>query len=278
MTLEITRRRRHAVETIHDIVSALRHRRRAHSDRPARLACARRYQEVVLRALEAVAAGSGPLRLPDDASGPLLLVLIAEQPLCGPFNQDVLALAERRWRELRGAGEASLAVVGQRGRRHLAARGIVPDAFESAATSPAGLRDMVKRLAELVDRRYAAGRLGALHVIYSRYQSVSEQTPAEERILPLELPARAPAKDFYRYLDTPHLLAGLVSEYAYISLYQAAADSFASEQASRLVAMDAATRDTERLAKSLTDLERRERQDEITRDVLELIAARFAAD
>ena len=74
------------------------------------------------------------------------------------------------------------------------------------------------------------------------------------------------------------LLAGLVSEYAFISLYRVAADSFASEQASRLVAMDGATRNTERMLQSLVDLERRERQGEITRQVLELIAARFAVE
>ncbi len=45
-----------------------------------------------------------------------------------------------------------------------------------------------------------------------------------------------------------------------------------------LVAMDGATRNTERMLESLRDLERRERQGEITRQVLELIAARFAAE
>jgi F0F1-type ATP synthase gamma subunit len=44
----------------------------------------------------------------------------------------------------------------------------------------------------------------------------------------------------------------------------------------RPVAMDGATRDTERMLKGLVELERRERQGEITRPVLELIAAWFA--
>lgn len=69
-----------------------------------------------------------------------------------------------------------------------------------------------------------------------------------------------------------------MSEYAFISLYRAAADSFASEQASRLVAMDGATRNTERMLDALLNLERRERQGEITRQVLELIGARFAME
>ena len=55
-----------------------------------------------------------------------------------------------------------------------------------------------------------------------------------------------------------------------------AAESYASEQASRLVAMDSSTRNTEQMLQTLVDLERRERQAEITREVLELIGARFA--
>lgn len=70
----------------------------------------------------------------------------------------------------------------------------------------------------------------------------------------------------------------LIGEYAFISLYRIAADSLASEQASRLLAMDGATRNTERMLNSLIDLERRERQGDITRQVLELIAARFAVE
>ena len=67
-----------------------------------------------------------------------------------------------------------------------------------------------------------------------------------------------------------------MDEYVFISLYLIAAESFASEQASRLVAMDSSTRNTEQMLETLIDLERRERQGEITREVLELIGSRFA--
>jgi len=167
--------------------------------------------------------------------------------------------------------------------RQLAGRGIVPDVSDHAATSLQGLRDLVKRLATMVDQRYARREIGSLHVVYSRYRSVSEQVPTEDSILPLDLarlprPELLPRSGFFRYLPVPNLLAGLVSEYAFISLYRMAADSFAGEQAARLVAMDGATRNTERMLRALLDLERRERQGQITRQVLELIGARFAAE
>jgi F-type H+-transporting ATPase subunit gamma len=285
MTLEQTRQRRQAVETIHDIVGAMRAIAAGRIQGAQRaLASARQYRDVVLRGITALTVGRTEKMLPAAPSGPpMLVVMTSEQPLCGSFNQDVLAFAERRWQELRRAGPVHLVAVGQRGLRQMLARGLTPDEGEMAATSLHGLRDLVKRLAALADRRLAAGQLGALHVVFSRYQSVTEQVPTEECILPVDLRSLArpsvevSSREHYRYLPLPSLLAGLVSEYAFISLYRAAAESFASEQASRLVAMDGATRNTERTLHELTDLERRERQDTITRQVLELIGARFAA-
>lgn len=283
MTLEQTRQRRHAVGTIHDIVSAMRAIAAGRIQGAQRaLAGARRYQEVVVRAAAGLLADEELAELPFSAGQePTLLVMTSEQPLCGAFNQNVLALAEKRYQELRQAGPVHLVVVGDRGRRQLTARGLVPDAGEPAATSLHGLRDLVKRLAAPIDHRYATGVQGPLYVIYSRYQSIAEQVPTEERVLPPDfrpLGSVAPARPLrhYRYLPAPVLLVGLIREYALISLYRLAAESYASEQASRLVAMDAATRNTERMLKGLTDLERRERQGEITRQVMELIGARYA--
>jgi F-type H+-transporting ATPase subunit gamma len=284
MTLEQTRRRRQAVNIIHDIVSAMRAIAAGRIQGAQRaLAAAGRYQEVILCAIANLAAH--PTMLPAPVSGrkTLLLVLTSEQPLCGAFNQNVLALAERRWHELRADGGVHLLMVGERGKRQLLARGITPDSVEPAATSLQGVRDLVKRLALRVDRHYATLGLGPVHVIYSRYQSISQQVPAEEELLPPDLSALKrllppTGGACFHYLPLPELLAGFLGQYAYISLYLMAAESYASEQASRLIAMDGATHNTERIGKALLDLERRERQGEITRQVLELIGARFAAD
>jgi F-type H+-transporting ATPase subunit gamma len=285
MTLEQTQRRRQAIATIHDLVGALRAIAAGRIQSAQRaLASSRRYEDVVLRAILALTTDSDSLSVREAHGKPMLmLVMTSEQPLCGTFNQDVLSLAERRLHELRQEGDVRLMVVGHRGSRQLSGRGIVPDAAEAAATSVHGLRDVVKRLATWVDQRFAAGELGTLRAVYSRYKSISEQVPTDEQILPLDLAkireSALPVKATYdRQLSDPVLLAGLISQYAYIRLYRMAADSFASEQASRLTAMDGATRSTEKMLQSILDLERRERQGEITRQVLELVASRFAAD
>ena len=161
----------------------------------------------------------------------------------------------------------------------MATRGLVADQVEAGATSLAGLRDLVRRLSIRSDHEYASGAIASVHVVYSRYRSVSEQAPTVERILPLD-PSVVRSVDapsnFHRYLAEPPLVAGLVSQFAVVSLYHAAAESYASEQASRLLSMDAATRSTNRMVDDLTGIERRERQHEITRQMLELTASRIA--
>lgn len=285
MTLERTEHRRQAVNAIHNVVSALRAiaAGRIHSAQRA-LAASRRYEQVVRRALAVLLRDSPGLNLSLQNDGRCtLLVMTSGQPLCGSFNQKLLALVERRWPQLCVPGPPFLVLVGRKSNQPRSMRGITPDRIEPAATTLAGVRDLIKRLTRLTTQRLAAGNLGALRVIYNRYQSVSEEIPTEELLLPLDADALG-ATDLpldvrrYRcYLPPADLALGLMGELALISLYRVAAESFASEQASRLVAMDGAARNTERMAESLAALAQRERQDEITREVLELVNARFTA-
>lgn len=286
MTLERTERRRQAVDALHDIVSAMRAIAAGRIQNAQRaLAASRSYEEVVRRALAVLLRESPGLDLPfQNTPRCTLLVMTSGQPLCGAFNQNLLALVERRWPQLCNPSPPFLVLVGRTSSRSAFLRQITPDRIEPAATTLPGVRDLVKRLARVASERLAAGDLGALRVIYNRYQSVSEQTPAEELLLPLAPDALRKThgpldpRPYRRYLAPPELARGLMSELVLISLYRIAAESFASEQASRLVAMDGATRNTERMAQSLATLAQRERQDEITRQVLELVNARFTAE
>ncbi len=282
MTMEDTHRRREAVETIRDVVGAMRAVAAGRIQGAQRaLAAARRYEETVLHGLRALPAAA--LALPDPPPGAptLLVVMLSEQPLCGTFNHDLLPLCVHRHRELAEGGPVRLLAVGQRGTRLLTAHDVIPDQSLPAAATLRGLRDFVKRIARSIGDDYAAGRLACVRVVYNRYHSITEAEPTEVQVLPPELPSfetreSRPAR-LQRYLSDADLLAGLIAELAFITLYRIAADSFASEQAARLVAMDGATRNTEKLSQELLELEQRERQGEITRQVLELISARFAS-
>ncbi|MFO1019820.1 MAG: FoF1 ATP synthase subunit gamma [Planctomycetales bacterium] len=284
MTLEETQRRTQVVSAIHDIVGALRTIAAGRIQGAQRsLLASRNYRDVVQEALVAAAGENPPSRLPHVSHrAPLLVVLTSEQPLCGAFNQNVLDFAERRWQELNRNRKPLLMGVGRRGLKLMSQRGISCDFSAPGATSLSGVRDAIRKVASVIDRLIAEHKVGSVYVVYNRYQSVSEQIPHEERILPIDLRAFPKSAGLpcpgpiHHYLTKPELLAGLVGEYSFISLYQAALDSFAGEQASRLTAMDGASRNTDRMLDELKELERRERQGLITAQVLEQIADRAA--
>jgi F0F1-type ATP synthase gamma subunit len=145
-------------------------------------------------------------------------------------------------------------------------------------------------------RAIAAGRLrGAQRALGNarRCQAVVLQALAalspEAKSLP---PARVEdghtlltQAELFHCLAPLELVVGLIREYIFINLYRLlyrlAAESFTSRPASRLMAMDGAmdgaTRGTEKMLQSLAELERRQRQEKITRQARDLIAARFAA-
>jgi F0F1-type ATP synthase gamma subunit len=125
MSWEATHRRKRAVETVHDVVSAMRAIAAGRIQGAQRaLERARRYREVVLRAMADLLDGSASPPIDPDRRPTTLLVMTSEQPLCGSFNPDVLGYAERRWEDLRAAGDARLVIVGQRGIHQVVSRGI----------------------------------------------------------------------------------------------------------------------------------------------------------
>lgn len=275
MNLVEIRNRKSAVQAVRDVVSAMRATAAGKIQAAQRaMAAAREYREVVMRGLDAVEP-TALLPLTQARGGfRLIVVMMSEQPLCGGFNHAIVEYVLSISPETR----FQLVVAGQRGGRMLANRKRIPDVIERGALSLGGLRELVRRLAARIDHSYASGSLAGVDVIYNRYVSVSETHPVLVRILPLDQPS-APCSEvsnaFARYLPDPQLVAGLVSQFAYISLYHAAAESFASQQANRLVAMDAATRNTTRMVDDLTGSERRERQHEITNQILELSTSRL---
>lgn len=284
MNADQIRQRRVTVESIHGVVHALRAVAAGRIQSAQRaVAAADRYFEVVIGSLSAIPIDTVPPRGTSRHGGHVgLLVLTSEQPLCGALTQNIVELADRRRRELAETQSLLLMVVGRRGVRQLMARGVNVDVAEPGATSLAGLRDLVKRLAATLAARYASGELGEVRVIYSRYVSVSEQVPTEERLLPPDLVAlrrRAlrQGRNYLRYMPAEELLGALMAEYVFIALYRIAAQMLTSEQAARLVAMDGATRSAERMIDELMAQESKARQEQVTNGVLELIGARRAS-
>jgi F-type H+-transporting ATPase subunit gamma len=126
--------------------------------------------------------------------------------------------------------------------------------------------------------RYEAGEFDVAHLFYSHFKSVLTQEPTEQQIIPVSIPASsgaatdgASAAVEYEP-DEEEILADLLPRNVAIQLFRAMRENAASEQGSKMTAMDNATRNAGDLIKRLNIVYNRQRQAAITTELVEIIS------
>ncbi|RYD83560.1 MAG: ATP synthase F1 subunit gamma, partial [Sphingomonadales bacterium] len=126
--------------------------------------------------------------------------------------------------------------------------------------------------------RYAAGEFDVAHLFFAKFQSALVQDPTEIQIIPVPLapetgaaPSGASAAVEYEP-DEEEILAELLPRNVAVQLFRAMLENAASEQGSRMTAMDNATRNAGEMINKLTVQYNRTRQAAITTELIEIIA------
>ncbi|MDB5715985.1 MAG: synthase subunit gamma, partial [Sphingomonadales bacterium] len=134
-------------------------------------------------------------------------------------------------------------------------------------------------VAEDLIARYEAGEFDVAHLFFAKFQSALVQFPTGIQIIPVPLaaattetvaPAGAAAVEYEP--DEEGLLAELLPRNIAIQIFRALLENAASEQGSRMTAMDNATRNAGDMINRLTVLYNRTRQAAITTELIEIIA------
>ena len=177
-----------------------------------------------------------------------VIVVTSDKGLCGGLNTNVLRLTLNKVREWQGEGrEVLLTAVGNKGFGFLQRFG------GSIVSHLTGIGD-VPHLDKLVGPvkvqidAFAAGKIGALYIVYTRFINTMKQEPVIEQLLPLpadrlEGGERAARKnwDYLYEPDARAVLEQLLTRYVEQLIYQSVAENIASEQSARMVAMFSAT-------------------------------------
>jgi len=259
----------------------------------------RRSQERVLAArpyaaaLEATLA-SVALRVPPKEDGsplhPLLaqreekrvvlIVVSGDKGLCGGFNANVNRGVGQLLREAkeRGVEEVRLVTLGRKAvdfwkRRSLPILDARPGLFAKFGHDTAAA--IARKAADL----FVSGEVDAVYVIYNEFRSVIAQVIRTKRLLPVELPAggSAPETD-YLYEPSPEaILVRLVPRHLEFQAFQVLLESNAAENAARMTAMDAASKNAGEIIDSLTLTYNRARQARITKELIEVVSGAAAA-
>ncbi len=218
-----------------------------------------------------------------------LLLVTGDRGLAGAFNSQIVRAGVRRAQELSDEGKDVVWYAsGRRGVGSLRFRGRdVTGAYEGFTDRPAfaDARDIAGDLAAA----YVDGKVDRVEVIYNGYVSPLTQTVTNDVLLPLqaieeltagedETPDEAAQEESSRttswlYEPEPEeILQRLVPDYIEISIFRALLESTASEHGARMTAMRNAQENASDMIDDLTLEMNRQRQAEITQEIMEVVA------
>ncbi len=132
-----------------------------------------------------------------------------------------------------------------------------------------------KSVADEVVARFEAGEFDVAHLFFSTFKSALTQEPTRLQIIPAALPAGgaagADASAEYEP-DEESILADLLPKNLAVQVFRALLENAASEQGSRMTAMDSATRNAGDMINKLSITYNRTRQAAITKELIEIIS------
>ncbi|MDN4630337.1 F0F1 ATP synthase subunit gamma [Sphingomonas sp. PvP056] len=208
----------------------------------------------------------------------LLIIATSERGLAGAFNSNIVRAARRKAEELEAAGKTvKFYVAGKKGRviRRFFPTQIAAD-HEMSHIKTVSFTD-ARAIADDVIARFEAGEFDIAHLFYAKFQSALVQTPVGNQIIPVAIDTNAaPVSDGGAAVeyepDEETILADLLPRNVAIQVFRALLENAASEQGSRMTAMDNATRNAGDMIKRLSIQYNRARQAAITTELVEIIS------
>jgi len=210
----------------------------------------------------------------------LLVVATSERGLAGAFNTNIVRAARRKAEELEAQGKTvRFYLAGKKGRvlRRFYPKAILAD-HELGGHKTLGFQQ-AREVADDLLARYAAGEFDVAHLFYAKFVSALVQLPVGRQIIPVAVEegnapvATTSAGAVVEYEpDEEQILANLLPRNVAIQIFRAMLENAASEQGSRMNAMDNATRNAGDMINRLSIQYNRTRQAAITTELVEIIS------
>lgn len=207
-----------------------------------------------------------------------LIIIGGGRGLCGGYNTNVNRKIEVAYREIQakypGAGIKTFAV-GKKPAEYL--RRVGKEYVASYEQLPEDANKWpVDEICMKVEGQFIAGEIDALYVIFTHFKSALSMTVEMQKLLPMEAAsdsavAGAPVPPTIVEPSLERVLMSAMARIMRSRVRQAALDAKASEQASRMTAMDAATKNAGDLIKKLQLTYNKLRQAGITGELLDII-------
>jgi F-type H+-transporting ATPase subunit gamma len=214
-----------------------------------------------------------------------VLLVTGDRGLAGPFNAQIMRAGNRRAAELRSDGKQVLWYAsGRRGVSSLQFRQLEIGGSWTGFTDRPAFSD-ARAIADGLTSAYVDDKVDRVEIVYNGYISPVNQEVRHETLLPLQQAdvlggdevededEGQHARALWIYEPDPEeILARLVPDYVEISIYRALLESTASEHGARMSAMRNASDNAGDLIDNLTLEANRQRQAEITQEIMEVVA------
>jgi len=269
--------RRESIGALRDIVSSMRSLAGAYLQRAqAALESVRAYEKMVDAGISlALGPVASSFEQIDPWSRPCLLVFTSDQGLCGPFVEALGKAAIQGIKERGIQEKARLLVVGQQGVSIFKRMGLQGELISAAPNSLEGAMSCIPPLTETISDLYERGEVSSVQLLYNVFEGVGRFSSRWRQLLPPDIEALRNIEE--GSLDEPlahipfyDMLGVLLEELLFIGLHRAMVESMASENGSRMRAMDAATHNCEDMLEDLTRIYMQLRQEEITGELLDV--------
>ncbi|TIW22879.1 MAG: F0F1 ATP synthase subunit gamma [Mesorhizobium sp.] len=210
----------------------------------------------------------------------LLIVCTAERGLCGGFNSQIARLARDHIRRLLADGkQVKIICVGKKGfdilRRDYGA--LILERVDLREVKTLGFVN-ADAVARKVIHLFNEGGFDICTLFYSQFKSVISQIPTAQQIIPAAQASAAAATGngataVYEYEPEPgEILSDLIPRNIAVQIFRALLENAAGEMGAKMSAMDNATRNAGDMINRLSITYNRQRQAQITKELIEIIS------
>ena len=204
----------------------------------------------------------------------LFVVITSDRGLAGAFNSNVIKMAQKAIDKF-GKDKSVLICIGKKSLSHFKIRkyNIIEDYIDF--WSELGFQHAME-MGEKIISHFISGEADEVQVIYNKFINVGKQEVQHEKFLPLTYDSQDESSsilaDRIYEPSKASVVKAMVPKYLNTQIWQYLLESFASEQAARMLAMENATTNAEDMIKDLSLKFNKARQSAITTEMLEIVS------
>ncbi len=226
-----------------------------------------------------------PLMAKREEKNVLILIITSDKGLCGAFNANLYKAANQLIHENEGKG-IFMVTAGRKGRDYFRKRNVVM--MESWVDYFRNLDyQLASKVARELSQAYTSEKVDRAYIVYNEFKSVLAQKVVARPILPIDSetlddPGQAAEPgmeiDYLYEPSAAEIFSEILEKYLEVTIFQALLESWASENGSRMAAMDNATRNASEMIEKLTMKYNRARQTAITTELIEIVSGADALE